>query len=174
MIRTKISKAIKPFTSSGGKLITHLFYSDDLLLFANGGIRSIQKIMVMLHSYESSSGQLVSNAKPSIFFSKNFPLSRKMAIIRETGFLEGKWPCNYLGVPLHVGRLTTCLLDPLILKVQKKLVGWKGNILSFGRKITLIKHVLISMPIHILSMMNIPKEVYKGDLTPFSLISFGV
>lgn len=167
MIWTKYSKGIKPFTSSGGKLITHLFYADDLLLFADGGICSIRKIVVMLHSYQSIFGQLVSNAKSSIFFSKNFPLSRNMAIIRETGFLEGKWPCIYIGVPLHVGRLTTRLFNSLILKLQKKLVGWKSNILSFGGKITLSKHVLSSMPIHILSVLNIPKGVYKGIISIF-------
>lgn len=108
------------------------------------------------------------------FFSKNLSLSRKIAIIWDTGFLDGRWPYIYLGVPLHVGRLNTHLLDPLLSKVQKKLAGWKSNILSVGGKITLIKLVLFSMPIHILSMMNISKGVYKGLNSIFSNFLWGL
>ncbi|KAG6629785.1 hypothetical protein CIPAW_14G109400 [Carya illinoinensis] len=43
------------------------------------------------------------------------------------------------------------MFDPFLAKVQKKVVGWKSKILSFGGKIVLIKHVLNSMPIHMLS-----------------------
>lgn len=34
---------IKPFSPSGGKIITHLLYIDDLLLFANGGVWLVRK-----------------------------------------------------------------------------------------------------------------------------------
>lgn len=109
--------------------------------------------MNTLHSYEAISDQLVSPTESSIFFSNKFPLSRKVEVLWVTRFVEGQWPCNYLGVPLHVGRLTIRLFDPLIIKVQKRLAGWKSKILSFGEKIILIKHVLSSMPIHILSVL---------------------
>ncbi|KAG6658115.1 hypothetical protein CIPAW_04G137600 [Carya illinoinensis] len=82
--------------------------------------------------------------------------------------MEGKWPCTYLGVPLHVGRMTIRLFEPLLLKLQKKLAGWKSNILSFGGKIILLKHVLSSMPIHVLSVMNLPKGVFKAIKSIFS------
>ncbi|KAG2720837.1 hypothetical protein I3760_02G052600 [Carya illinoinensis] len=82
--------------------------------------------------------------------------------------MEGKWPCNNLGVPLHVGRMTIKLFEPLLLKLQKKLAGWKSNILSFGGKIILLKHVLSSMPIHVLSVMNLPKGVFKAIKSIFS------
>lgn len=168
MICKEFSFRIKPFYPSGGKLITHLFYVDGLLLFANGGVRSVQNIMKMLHTYEAISGQLVSFAKSYIFFPKHFALSWKSRILRDTDFLEGKWPCKYLGVPLYVGKLNSQFLDPLLSKVQNKLVGWKSNILSFGGKITLIKNVLSNMPIHILFVMNIPKGIFKWLKSIFS------
>ncbi|KAG6707971.1 hypothetical protein I3842_06G057300 [Carya illinoinensis] len=82
--------------------------------------------------------------------------------------MEGKWQCNYLRVPLHVGWITIKLFEPLLLKLQKKLASWKSNILSFGGKIILLKHVLSSMPIHILSVMNLLKGVFKAIKSIFS------
>ncbi|XP_042944792.1 uncharacterized protein LOC122278673 [Carya illinoinensis] len=38
--------------------------------------------------------------------------------------------------------------------------GWKSKMLSFGGKIMLLRHVLNSMPIHILSIVKVPKAVF--------------
>ncbi|XP_042974708.1 uncharacterized protein LOC122306346 [Carya illinoinensis] len=38
--------------------------------------------------------------------------------------------------------------------------GWKSKMLSFGGKILLLRHVLNSMPIHILSVVKVPKAVF--------------
>lgn len=53
------------------------------------------------------------------------------------------------------------MFEPMSEKIQKKLAGWKGRLLSFGGKIILIKHVLASMPIHILSVLNLPKGIHN-------------
>lgn len=97
-------------------------------------------------------------------------MTRRLDIKRLSGFEKGAWPCTYLGIPLHVGKVSIWIFDPLIAKVQKKLAGWKGKLLSFGGKIVLIKHVLSSMPIHIVSILNLPKRVLstlKGIFSNF-------
>ncbi|XP_042964616.1 uncharacterized protein LOC122298830 [Carya illinoinensis] len=50
---------VKPFNSNGGTLISHLFYADDVLIFSNGGKRSLLQIMKTLQAYQSMSGQMV-------------------------------------------------------------------------------------------------------------------
>lgn len=41
------------------------------------------------------------------------------------------------------------LLEPLLLKVKKKLASWKATLLSQGGRLILIKHVFSSIPMHI-------------------------
>lgn len=88
--------------------------------------------------------KLLSLTKSPISFSNKSPLRIKVEALQVTRFVEGQWPCNYLKVALDVRRLKIQLFDSLIIKVQKKLTGWKSTILYFGRNIMLIKHVLSS------------------------------
>lgn len=74
----------------------------------------------------------------------------------ETGFTEGQFPFNYLGVPIVDGRLKIIHFDPLLEMVSKKLAGWKNRLLSQGGRLILLRHVLSSMPIH-LSVIQMPK-----------------
>ena len=43
--------------------------------------------------------------------------------------------------------------------IKKKVAGWKSKLLSPGGKLILIKHVLSSIPIHTLSVFDIPGVV---------------
>lgn len=53
------------------------------------------------------------------------------------------------------------------------MAGWKSKLLSFGGKIVLIKHVLNSMPVHLLSVLNIPKGVISRLQKIFSNFLWG-
>lgn len=100
--------------------ISHLLYADDLLIFANGGKDSIRNLREVIQKYEDISGQLVNPQKSSIFFSYNIPCDRKVELKCISGFIEGAWPCTYLGILLHVGHITLRLFEPLLARVQKK------------------------------------------------------
>lgn len=47
-------------------------------------------------------------------------------------------------------------------KIQGKLVGWKGKLLSTGAKVTLIKNVLQAMPLYYLALIDPPKVMLKS------------
>lgn len=51
------------------------------------------------------------------------------------------------------------ILRKLSLKVSKRVMGWHNKILSFGRRYVLIANVLQSMPVYILSAMDLPNGV---------------
>ncbi|GAV89340.1 hypothetical protein CFOL_v3_32757 [Cephalotus follicularis] len=68
-------------------------------------------------------------------------------------------PIKYLGIPLFKGRAQSCFFDDLVERISSRIQNWKSKLLSFGGKLTLIKSVLCSMPIHILSLLNVPKKV---------------
>ena len=69
----------------------------------------------------------------------------------------GVFPLNYLGVRLHHSKLRKEDLQPIIDKSIKKAAGWKGRLLSHSSKLDLVKSVLVSIPIDLLSVIKFPK-----------------
>lgn len=63
-------------------------------------------------------------------------------------------PFTYLGCSIFYSRRRKDYYDDLIKKVKAKLYSWKGKLLSFGGKTTLITSLLQSMPVHLLSVLN--------------------
>jgi hypothetical protein len=46
---------------------------------------------------------------------------------------RSEFPIKYLGVPLHFAKLRREDLQPVIDKIVKRIVGWKGRLLSYAR-----------------------------------------
>lgn len=151
---------INPYTMGGGSMVSHLLYEDDLLIFSDGDKRSVRNLLHVINTYVNILEQLVSSAKSMIFFSKHISLAKRDGLLNLSSFSESSWLATYLDMPVHVGRLTMNMLEPMFAKIQKKLARWEGK-LSFGGKITLIRHVLHSMPILILSVMRVPNGTFK-------------
>lgn len=69
----------------------------------------------------------------------------------------------YLGLPLIIRRLIKPQWIPLIEKVQKKLVGWKGRMLSMRERITIIN--ASSLPSQCISSLSSrSQDEWKGWL----------
>ncbi|XVF26359.1 hypothetical protein REPUB_Repub14bG0009100 [Reevesia pubescens] len=66
---------------------------------------------------------------------------------------------KYLGAPIHQGRLTLNVYDPIIHQIRQKLETWRGKLLSQGGRLILLRHVLSSLPIYLLLVLNIPDKV---------------
>jgi hypothetical protein len=69
----------------------------------------------------------------------------------------GKFPMKYLGVPLHYKKLRKEDLQPVIDKILKKAAGWRGRLLNHAAKLELVRSVLASIPLYILSVIKFPK-----------------
>ncbi|XP_060170676.1 uncharacterized protein LOC132601612 [Lycium barbarum] len=69
------------------------------------------------------------------------------------------FPFTYLGVPIYYGRRRNIHYKEIIEKIQNRLSSWTGKLLSIGGRTTLIKHVLQSMPIHLLSACDPPSAI---------------
>ena len=51
----------------------------------------------------------------------------------------GDFPLKYLGAPLYFTKLRREDLQPIIDKVMKRIAGWKGRLLSYAGRLTLLK-----------------------------------
>ncbi|XP_042969088.1 uncharacterized protein LOC122301771 [Carya illinoinensis] len=146
---------------AGAPRITHLLYADDVVIFSNASKRSIRCLMSVLNDYEKWSGQWVNHEKSAIFFSKKLSLCRKRDILNETRFVEGHFPFVYLGVPIVDGKFKACHFGPLLGKMGRKVSGRKSRLLSQGGLLILLRHFLSSMPMNLLSTLNLPNLVFK-------------
>ncbi|XP_042969044.1 uncharacterized protein LOC122301721 [Carya illinoinensis] len=76
---------VKPFNANGGTLISHLFYADDVLIFSNGGKRSLLQIMKTLQAYQSMSRQMGNSVWAKFFLKKYVGGKHPMALYNSTG-----------------------------------------------------------------------------------------
>lgn len=120
-----------------------------------------------------SLGILLTRAKVVIIVGDKLPASRSQVIAHITGFSRKSLPTKYLGCMLFSGRKKISYFGDMVAKIEKKLAGWKGKLLTTGGRLALIKHVLQSVSIHILTAFDRPKAVFQR-LESFFLISFGV
>ncbi len=68
-------------------------------------------------------------------------------------------PMKYLGLPLGATFKAKLIWNPIIERMEKRLVGWKRLYLSKGGKVTLIKSTLSSLPTYFLYLFPIPTKV---------------
>lgn len=101
----------------GVPLISHLLYTDDIVTFTNGNLKSLRNILKLFDTYEQWSSQSVSTEKSSFNFSKDITPARQRFLLRSTGFKEGSSPFRYLGVPIVLGKLKVMYLEEIMAKI---------------------------------------------------------
>lgn len=133
---TKLWSPLK--ASRSGPSFSHLFFVDDLVLFASANPVNCHAINDVLQEFCLRSRQSVSEAKSRIFFSPNVDPNQRDLLFGILGFRATPNLAKYLGFPLkHPGDRQHdfgFVLD----KVKKKLAGWKANLLSMAGQLVLI------------------------------------
>lgn len=68
-------------------------------------------------------------------------------------------PYQYLGAPIHYKKLSAIHFDHLLRKIETKVSGWKGKLLSSGGKLTLLQSVMSALPLHVLYVLKPPMSI---------------
>lgn len=144
-----------------GPIINHLAYTYDIIIFGGGNNRSINLIHKQVRRYEKASGQKVNKDKNFFITAPNTAPNRINRMREASGYMDKNFPFNYLECPIYSGTKRISYFDGMLAKIMKKLNGWQRKMLSYGGRTILIKHVLHSLPIYILSAMNPPKGIFK-------------
>ena len=149
--------AWKPIRSSqNGPLVSHLFFADDLILFAEASCSQARILKQCMDRFCELSGQSVNFDKSKLFCSPNTDkkLAKDISAICGsplTGDL-GK----YLGMPLIHSRVSKNTYSDLVDKVQSRLAGWKSKILNIAGRVTLIQAVNSSIPVYAMQTAKLP------------------
>ena len=62
---------------------------------------------------------------------------------------------KYLGMPLGTLHKIASIWNPILEKMENKILGWKRLYLSKGGRLTLLKSTLLSLPTYYLSLFTI-------------------
>ncbi|GKV44022.1 hypothetical protein SLEP1_g51253 [Rubroshorea leprosula] len=139
-----------------GMIISHLQFADDSILFGKATEGNIWAAKSIMRIFKLASGLKINIQKSQLLgmnVSKEW--MSKMSYILSCK--EGVFPCKYLGVPIGGNVKSTSMWKPLIENFEKKLSSWKGRLLSFGGRITLLNAVLSSLPVFTMSVHLLPK-----------------
>ena len=161
LIEEKCSKdSWCPLKASWGNLsISHLFFADDLILFAKVDNEICDVIPEVLRIFCMESGQKISNEKSRIYFSANVDEDLKERVCDKLGMFETKDFGKYLGFPLKHNGAPRGQYNFVAERVMKKLTGWKAKFLSFAGRAVLVKSVMSAVPNHVMQGVNLPRHL---------------
>ncbi|XP_060184825.1 uncharacterized protein LOC132614395 [Lycium barbarum] len=113
----------------------------------------------MEKAYDRVSGQKINKQKSVVYMHHLTSHNIKELVFSVTQIPKKDFPFTYLGVPIYYGRRRNIHYKEIIEKIQNRLSSWTGKLLSIGGRTTLIKHVLQSMSIHLLSACDPPSAI---------------
>ena len=144
--------------NSVGVLISHLLFANDTILFCDASRERLLSIRLALFCFQAFTGLKVNVRKSEI------------VPIREVNNLEvlanilhcrvGSLPMKYSGMPLGTLFKIGSIWNPILEKMEKKLLGWKRLYLSKDGRLTLLKSTLSSLPTYFLSLFTIPEATH--------------
>jgi len=115
--------------------------------------------MKVLKDYESS--QKLNKEKTSLFFSKNTSRDVQNHVKQQFGAQIIQHHEKYLGLPPLVGKGKRKDFNKIENQVGRKIVGWKGKLLSNAGREILIKVVAQATPTYMMSCFKLPDTLCK-------------
>ena len=158
LIEEKCSKGawIPLQASRGNRKISHLFFADDLILFAKVNKDICEVIPDVLCNFCLEFGQKISFEKSRIYFSPNVSPDLKEKVCESLGMLETNISGKYLGFPLRHRGASRRQFNFVAKRVIGKLAGWKAKFLSFVDRTVLVKSVMSTIPNYVMQGATLP------------------
>ena len=136
--------------NSTGTCISHILFADDTILFCDASREQMISIRLVLTCFQAFTGLKVNVGKSEIV-----PIGEVSNIQTLANILQcrvGSLPMIYFGMPLGTLYKTTSIWNPILERMEKKLLGWKRLYLSKGGRLTLLKSTkpsdLLSFPFY--------------------------
>lgn len=133
-------------SSKGGPTFSHLFFADDLVLFAKADHVNCSTIRDVLDAFCARLGQSISDSKSRVFFSPNVDIDTRESLCDILGFKSTPNLGKYLGFPIKHQGAGNHDLNFVLDKVKQKLAGWKASLLSYAGRAVLIQASTSTIP----------------------------
>ncbi len=143
----------------GAPSISHLLFADNTLLFFKAKREEAVVIKEVLECYADGTDQLINPGKCSIMFGDISDLSIRQEISSVLQVANSDFDDKYLGFPTPQGRMHKGKFQNLNERIWKRTMLWGKKFLSAGGKEILIKAVLQSIPVYVMSLFKLPGSV---------------
>lgn len=163
-----MKKAIEDGTIAGIKLnryypvISHILFADDSIFFLDEKVKECQNLALVLNQYCYASRQAINLNKSGISFCMGCPQSLRRNMASELRVPEIENTGKYLGIPSNWGTSKKQMFAWILARVNMKLEGWKGNLISKAGKEILIKTVVQASPQYAMSICKIPVSICRA------------
>ena len=138
--------------------LTHLQFTDDTILFLKPCLDSLLNSRRILRCFEMVSGLKIN-------FHKSCVVKVGKKGDNNSGWAEAfrckraDLPITYLGFPLGARPGLTSVRNPILSRIESRLVPWKKKFLNKWGRLVLIKAVLTSVPTYFMSVFKLPVGV---------------
>jgi hypothetical protein len=137
-----------------------LQYADDTLIFMSHDVEKAINMKLLLSTFEQLSGLKINFHKSEIFcFGK--AKDQEVFYSQLFGCEIGKYPFRYLGLPMNTRKLNNKDWQTIGNRIEKRLSGWKGKMLTVGGRLVLINSVLSSLPMFMMSFFELSRGVLE-------------
>lgn len=139
--------------------VSHLFFADDALIFCKPNVNVILHLKCILLCFQMVSGIRINLKKTEMVRIGDKRDETSLAIVLDCKV--SNLPIKYLGLPLRAKYKDVRTWEPIIEMFNRRLAGWKRNFLSKAGRLTLIKSILVNLPIYYLSISIILANIAK-------------
>ena len=147
--------------SQSGPAFSHLFFADDLVLFAKADHINCSAIRDVLDDFCSVSSQSISEAS-RVFFSPNVDRDTRESLCDILGFASTPELGKYLGIPIKHGSTSSQDYNFILDGMKQKLAGWKANLLSMVGRAVLIQASTTAIPSYVMQCSHLPVKILEG------------
>ena len=88
----------------GAPVVFHLLFADDCFMFCRANVVEAQCLLIILKTYEATSGQEINLSKYEVFFSRNMSGAAQEDLSHILGVRHVMGTGKYLGLPSMIGR----------------------------------------------------------------------
>ena len=133
-----------------------LQYAGDTIFLLQDDVESAKKPKFILCAFEQMSGLRINFHKCDLI-PINVLEEEAHMVAQALSCGLGSFPLKYLGFPLHYTKLRREDLQPVVDKVLKRAVGWRGRLLGYEKKLVLVQSFLASNTKYLMSLIKFPK-----------------
>ena len=135
-------------------------YADDVMIFTNPIKEGISCIMRIMKAFGEATGLIINMAKSSVATVRCEDVDMDEILGDFTG-RRVSFPIQYLGLPLTLGRMRMVHLQYIQDRAKSKQAGWQGKLVNVAGWRELVKSVLSSLPVYLLTVIKASKQFLK-------------